>query len=171
MKFSENDNIYEFNALNVLDMYADFVEGTPECMVGVCASEPLSGEARKALTASCDKLELGACAWVHVNAASSAGVTTSSAADTADPTINTAATSSLPPADLFKLIEGLDPLVLIAADEAAAHALGEAYGCAILLDKRNRVFGRTCVAFRNFENMLADPDTKQRAWALLKQLK
>lgn len=184
MKFSENDNIYEFNALNVLEKYAEFVKGTPECMVVVCSSEALPDYARQAITASCEKLDLGECAWLRTGSGPAADRASADAADGSgdDPVgagsagaDSTGAGSTAPehltPQDIFSLVEGLDPVALIAADTEAASALGKAYRCDILLNERNRVFGRTCAAFRNFASMLADPRDKQRAWALLKQLK
>ena len=77
---------------------------------------------------------------------------------------------TLQPADLFALIESLDPIVLIATDSAAARALSDAYRTSIAPLARSRVFGRSTVAFRSFEDMLATPDNKQRAWAILKLL-
>ncbi len=71
---------------------------------------------------------------------------------------------------LFLLIEGLDPLCLVAADEQAAHALARTYRCDVPLGRANRAFGRSCVAFRSFPRMLEDGQDKQIAWALLKKL-
>lgn len=71
---------------------------------------------------------------------------------------------------LFEIIEGIDPIVLVAADSQAARALSDAYHVEVTPLVRSRVFGRTTVAFRSFESMLESPSEKQQAWALLKQL-
>ena len=71
---------------------------------------------------------------------------------------------------LFLLVEGLDPLCLIATDSTAAAALGRAYRCEVPLGKPGRAFGRSVVAFRDFDAMLDDGQDKQIAWALLKKL-
>lgn len=71
---------------------------------------------------------------------------------------------------LFRLLEGLDPHCIVAADADAATALGAAYRSKIVLGAPNRVFGRDTVAFRSFSAMLGDGQDKQIAWALLKKL-
>lgn len=144
MKFSENDNIYYFNAISVLDKYAQHIDGTPDCMVGICYTGALDTQARQAILATCEKLNLGECAWIDVVA--------------------------LEPTDIFELLEGLDPRVLIVTDSASAAKLGEAYRWAPSPNSFYRVFGRSCVVFSDFQSMLADSAAKQRGWALLKKL-
>ena len=94
---------------------------------------------------------------------------------------------TLAPKQLFSLIEGIDPLALVAADSAAMRALEQAYRIAqdvIFKGKENssakrfslapnmftRILGRNAVTFSSFESMLSTPNDKQRAWALLKKL-
>ncbi|WP_172135775.1 hypothetical protein, partial [Adlercreutzia sp. ZJ473] len=72
--------------------------------------------------------------------------------------------------DLLSVVEGLDPLAIVAADAEAAALLGRAYRCELALDAATRVMGRTVVAFRRFEDLLETPDEKQKAWALLKKM-
>lgn len=81
-----------------------------------------------------------------------------------------AAVEGLDDQALFLLVEGLDPLCLIATDSTAAAALGRAYRCKVPLGKPGRAFGRSVVAFRDFDAMLDDGQDKQIAWALLKKL-
>ena len=81
-----------------------------------------------------------------------------------------AAVEGLDDQALFLLVEGLDPLCLIATDSTAAAALGRAYRCEVPLGKPGRAFGRSVVAFRDFDAMLDDGQDKQIAWALLKKL-
>ena len=71
---------------------------------------------------------------------------------------------------LFLLLEGLDPLIVVAAGAEAARALGAAYRQEVPLDGACRLFGRDAVAFKSFEHMLDDAQSKQAAWALLKKL-
>ena len=78
-----------------------------------------------------------------------------------------AAVEGLDDQALFLLVEGLDPLCLIAPDSTAAAAL---YRCEVPLGKPGRAFGRSVVAFRDFDAMLDDGQDKQIAWALLKKL-
>ena len=56
------------------------------------------------------------------------------------------------------------------AGAEAARALGAAYRQEVPLDGACRLFGRDAVAFKSFEHMLDDAQSKQAAWALLKKL-
>ena len=78
--------------------------------------------------------------------------------------------SSLDRASVFSAVEGLDPLVLVVADEGAAALLTEAYREPFVPDSF-QAFGRLYAAFSSFESDLADVRLKQRDWALLKKLK
>ena len=71
---------------------------------------------------------------------------------------------------LFVLLEGLDPLCLVAADGKTAALLGQAYRCSVPTGDACRLFGRTAVSFIDFESLLQTPQDKQIAWALLKKL-
>ena len=72
--------------------------------------------------------------------------------------------------DLFLVVEGIDPLRVVAADVASASALAATYRQDVPLDAHCRLFGRDAVAFRQFESLLGDDAHKQKAWALLKKL-
>ena len=72
--------------------------------------------------------------------------------------------------ELFAVIEGLDPLCVVAGDATGAQALANAYQQSVPLDAHCRLFGRDAVAFRSFESLLGSAESKQRAWALLKKL-
>ena len=72
--------------------------------------------------------------------------------------------------DLFTLVEGIDPLAIVATDAAAAARLARAYRQNIPVDEACRIFCRNGVAFRDLEGMLETPEGKQRAWALFKKL-
>jgi len=71
---------------------------------------------------------------------------------------------------LFLLVEGLDPLRIIAADQKSSDLLSAAYRTAYPYDAAVRIFGRPAVAFLNLETMLETDDGKQKAWALFKTL-
>ena len=72
--------------------------------------------------------------------------------------------------DLFTLVEGIDPLAVVATDAAAAARLARAYRQSVPADEACRIFCRNAVAFRDLESMLETPEGKQRAWALFKKL-
>lgn len=71
---------------------------------------------------------------------------------------------------LFAAVEGLDPTVLVIADEDVGDLLGSSCRCPVPYDACARFFGRECCAFRSFERMLESPQLKQKAWACLKRL-
>lgn len=74
--------------------------------------------------------------------------------------------------DLMSVAEGLDPLVMVAADAEACDLLGRSYRLDFPAGKDCviRVMGRTCALFCDFESMMTSEDGRQRAWALLKKL-
>lgn len=151
MIISANGNIYEFNAASVLALYAPFVDGDPDDLLAVVSSQPAEGAARSAIEASADKLGFGRdrVAWVRLACEGAA----------------------LGASELDGLVEGIDPVAVIAADGGAASALSRAFAAPLVLDAVNRARCRTIVAFNDFAAMLNDPDSKQRAWHLLKQLR
>lgn len=78
--------------------------------------------------------------------------------------------ATLGASDLLSIIEGLDPLAIMAADTQATALLGRAYRRELTLDAATRIMGRTAVTFCCFKDLLDEPNKKQKAWALLKKL-
>ncbi len=149
VKNPANSNIYEVNARSVLDAYAGYVEGDPEDLLLVLASTAVSNETQSALTRTAERLGYGnAVAWLNI------------AGDD----------MPLGARELFTVVEGLDPLALVALDDHSVALLAEAYRCPVATDSLNRVFGRPLVAFSHFATLLESDERKQRAWALLKHL-
>ena len=72
--------------------------------------------------------------------------------------------------ELFACLEGIDPRVVVIADELACALVSQAFREAIALDQNSRAMGRNVVAFTSFEADLASPAQKQRDWALMKAL-
>lgn len=198
MILSTNGNMYETALDEVWDIFGAYVTGSHAALVCVVHAQVLDAQARRALNSSAAALGYGdnACAFVtlggEANAgdagasmndmasmASGANAATSTSASASGGLTETSDAStgvsgaSLDPLDaqaLFLLLEGLDPLCLIAADVAAAQVLEKTYRTQVPLGKSCRVFGRTCVGFRSFAAMLEDAQDKQVAWALLKKL-
>lgn len=71
---------------------------------------------------------------------------------------------------LFTAVEGLDPSVIVIADQTVGDLLGTFCRCPVSYDAHARFFGRECCAFRSFEKMLETSQLKQAAWACLKML-
>ncbi|MEQ2956958.1 hypothetical protein [Slackia piriformis] len=145
MKKPAKNNMYEEAKEKSLLAFAAVIDGDIDAEVCVVASLPLSEEAVTALRAAC------------------AGI------GAPDPVFLQA--SSLDRASVFSAVEGLDPLVLVVADEGAAALLTEAYREPFVPDSFGFAFGRLYAAFSSFESDLADARLKQRDWALLKKLK
>lgn len=152
-----NSNIYTYNAANVLTTYAPFVKGNENCMLAAIGSHGVNDAVRNAMTASAQKLEYGTdcIAWIDIHAFGDDEEHSEEA---------------LGAHDLHMLLEGIDPVAIIALDEDGARLIADAYASTLHLDAANRVHGRTVVAFSDFASMLNSETSKQRAWNLLKQL-
>ncbi len=149
MKEFTKSNIYEANGRAVLDLYSDYVSENGSMLVCVVSAQALSAGARNATESSMTALGYGKGQTFVVL------------------TVDDVALSSQ---DLFSLIEGVDPLVVIATDAPAAAALSHAYRADVAPGCACRLFGRDAIAFRDLESMLATPEDKQRAWALFKKI-
>ena len=146
VKESTRSNIYEANGSLVWDLYADYVSGSHSTLACAIGSREASEAARHALESSMAALGYGgALAFVTL--------------DVDD--------IPLGDVDLFTLVEGIDPLAIVATDAAAAARLARAYRQNI---EACRIFCRNGVAFRDLDGMLETPEGKQRAWALFKKL-
>ena len=89
---------------------------------------------------------------------------------------NCASKDTLSEKDIFAIVEGLDPKMLVICDNATcklalAAYTSKTYAPVLPLEKKARLFGRRCVAFASFESLLDSPENKQRAWAALKTLR
>ena len=149
MKESTKTNIYEANGSLVWDLYADYVSGSRTTLACAIGSRKTSEAAQHALESSMAALGYGgALAFVTL--------------DVDD--------IPLGDVDLFTLVEGIDPLAVVATDAAAAARLACAYRQNVPVDEACRIFCRNSVAFRDLEGMLETSKGKQRAWALFKKL-
>lgn len=150
MRNSANGNIYEATLDEAWTLFEDHLDGCRSGLICVAASETLDARTRNALESAAAARGYGRGTCTFANLAADGALLDEKA--------------------LFLLMEALDPLCVIAADEAAARALADAYRCAVPLDAPCRLFGRDAVAFRSFARMLDDDRSKQRAWAILKKL-
>lgn len=150
MNISARSNIFEVTAASTLEAYASHVKGPVACTALVLSERPLTDAAHDALVKSLASLGYGdkGIAFAHLDAEG----------------------MRVGAPDAFSIIEGLDPLCLVIADEASAQLLSQTYRCPIALDAYMRLLGRPCAAFKSFEGMLAEAAEKQRAWAVLKRI-
>ena len=150
-------NIYAAGAVDILTIFEDFVDGSSTRIALALGFEPLAYEARNAIDKSLLSFGYGsdACSFASIGPRDRD-------AEGGD--------MKLDPQSLFLLIEALDPLLLVVADEAAARILAQAYRTAFNLDAACRVFGRPTVVFRDLTALLETAEGKQKAWTLLKTL-
>ena len=114
VKESTRSNIYEANGSLVWDLYADYVSGSRTTLACAIGSRKSSEAAQHALESSMAALGYGgALAFV------------------------TLAVDDIPlgDVDLFTLVEGIDPLAVVATDAAAAARLARAYRQSVRLGK------------------------------------
>lgn len=145
------------------ELFGDYLEADERASSGLCialaiSARPLGNTARNAINKSLAALGLGsdACTYATLTPANAA-------VEGGDVELDVHA--------LFSLIEGLDPVRLIATDERVAEKLGKAYRASIACDTATRIFGRGAAVFENLEAMMETEAGKQKAWALFKTLK
>ena len=141
----------------IRELFADYLDGgasNPGLAVGM---HPLSPEVRNAISKTFEAFgyESTACTFASLTLLDA----NAEGGDIA-----------LDPQALFVLVEGLDPLYVIAADAASTEMLGKAYRTNYVLDTPNRVFGRPSAAFSDLQTLLQTPEGKQKAWRVLKAL-
>lgn len=141
-----NGNKYEVALDETWELFGQYMSGTRAGLCCVISSEPLSEAAAKALDSSLAALGYGHDTCTYV------------------------VPSDLDQQALFVLIEGLDPICIVASDGKSTALLGQAYRLAVPSGKTARLLGRTAVSFLDFESLLQTPQDKQIAWALLKKL-
>ena len=105
VKESTKSNIYEANGSLVWDLYADYVSGSRSTLACAIGSREASEAARHALESSMAALGYG-------------GALAFATLDVDD--------IPLGDVDLFTLVEGIDPLAIVATDAAAAARLARA---------------------------------------------
>ncbi len=152
MNNSAKGNMYEATIEATRELFGMHLSGSASGLVCVVSSNTVEADAREALGNSLAALGYGKNSCTFVSLTSHDGEVV------------------LDPQALFLVVEGLDPLCFVAFDKQAADVLGKAYRGRVPLDSPVRLFGRSGVAFSSFASMLSSPESKQKAWALLKKL-
>ena len=172
MKKLPRSNIYEAGAASIAELFGGYIENAPEngmCVILSISMQPPGPETRNAIEKSFAALGYGrdACTYatlVPCEASSCDQV------DRAEQAGDAGEAVALDPQALFLLVEGLDPLCVVAADTASARTLGQAYRTEFPVDSAIRVFGRSSVAFRDLPALLETESGKQKAWHLFKSI-
>lgn len=171
MKKTANSNMYEVSLANTWDRFGAHLEGSFQAIACIVSYSALSEVAKSAFTSSVSTLGYGeaACTFVTLQ-----GIQGDAKLDegTAPPTTISKVIegNELKGDCVFAIIEGLDPLLLIIADDTAREMCSEAYRQPIAAPDKGRLLGRDVVAFQDFEAMLQNNKDKQKAWGLLKRL-
>ena len=152
---AQNINIYEINAYQALIRFERFIKGNANDILMVISSADLSERSRRAIESSAERLGLGESriSWVNILG-------------------NSPEEEHIPitPENLHLLVESIDPSAIVITDIGAMSILSEAYETALEADASNRVACRTCASFSDFDSLLSDEDSKQKAWRILKDL-
>ena len=148
---------YGASAHEIAELFGDFLQGGADRPALALSGNELTADARNAIEKSLESFGYAApnCSFATLIPS---GKTTASG------------DFALDPHALFLMVEGLDPLFLIAADVEATHALGEAYRMQLHPDAGTRVFGRNTAAFTNLADLMRSDRGKQAAWRVLKTL-
>ena len=157
MKIMAASNIYEAGAVELFDLFGDYIEGSAERIALLVSTRCVGDAATRAIDKSLAAFGYGtdACSYVTL-------FPRDDQVEGAD--------ISLDPHALFLLIEGIDPLFLICADEGAVALASEAYRTPFEADTAVRAFGRPAIMFRDLEALMESEAGKQKAWKLLKSL-
>lgn len=139
-------NIYAIGRGKALARFSDRISGNDAGLVLVVFCEPLGQPAHDALQKSFAALGYGsdACTFARI--------------------------SDLDPRETFALVEGIDPLCLVASDEEAATLCGLAARQAFPLMRATRLLGRDARAFNRLNDQLGTSRDRQVTWHLLKSL-
>lgn len=148
---------YGATAVEICELFGDYLQGDATCYAFVMSSSTLSELARDAIEKSMQAFgyDEGGCAFTTL---------TPTGADAQADAITLDASA------VFMLVEGLDPLFVIATDAQSCSALGAAYRSDVPLDSPTRLFGRPAAGFADLDQLLQTPQGKQRAWKVLKTL-
>lgn len=142
-----NGDIYAQGREEAFARFGERLEGNRSGLVLVACTQPVSDAAREALRKSFAALDYSrdACTYARME--------------------------GLDANDAFALVEGIDPLCLIAADAQAAQICAQAARQDFPLMQPLRLFGRNARAFENINALLETEQSRQALWHLLKSLK
>ena len=139
-------NMYGYARARVFEELADRIAGNRSGIILAVFTEEPSDAAKNALEKSFAAIGFGAGAVTY------------------------AQLSGLNSDETFSLVEGIDPLALVACDESAATLCSQAVRQAFPLMQPVRLFGREARAFRRINAMFETEADRQALWHLLKTM-
>ena len=144
---AQEGNIYAQARNHVLQEHASRMRGSTSGLVLVVFTEPLTDVAENALEKSFEAIGFGTECTTYADL------------------------TGLSPEEAFALVEGVDPLALVATDETAAQLCAQAVRQPFPPSCKLRLFGREARAFANLNGMFGSEAGKQTVWHLLKSLR
>ncbi len=147
------NNPYSYSRRFVLEKYADRISHSSAGLFVAVSRSAITPASELALTKTAESLGYG-----------SDGVTFVSLMPAAE------ASSQLAPQDLFELLEGLDPICIIACDVESSSACAACYRVDLPDRSRIKSLGRTICAFDDLEALVSDSARKRNAWAILRTI-
>lgn len=144
-----SENMYAYSRQCMLRSFHAHLTGASSCLFCVVSTGKLSEDATYALVKSAESLGY-----------SSDGATF----------ITVDAQESLSASELFRLIEGIDPLCIVVADTPSLHLFEQAYRETLPSQPGTRVFGREVRLLPTLDELVKTPEGKRQAWAALKTL-
>ena len=168
-------NTYEAGTASIAELFGDYLVRPLEngtCIALTLSTAPLGPAACNAIEKSLDALGYGAdgCAYATIRPSCLDGPESPAANGAQASAAPDANAPQLDPQALFMLVEGLDPLFVIAADDASRKGLGEAYRTDYPADAPIRVFGRSSIAFSDLGSLLETDGGKRKAWQVFKSI-
>lgn len=145
-----SDNPYAFSRMKMQEKYAPCISGSEEGFLVALYCRTLGPAARDALEKSAEALGYGPHAVTFVQT------------DTESATLESI--------QLLELMEGLDPLCIVATDSASCEACTDIYRTPLPPLTRCRLMGREARGFDNLDSLLETSEGKQRVWTALKTL-
>ena len=139
-------DIYAFSRESILEEHAGRLEGNREGLVLVVFTEPLNDAATNALQKSFNALGYGNDANLYANI------------------------DGLSRDAVFDLVEGIDPLALVACDAKAVDLCSQAVRQPFPPMQKTRLFGREARAFAHLNTMFETEMDKQAVWHQLKSM-
>lgn len=141
---------YERIRRTYISPFAQHLEGSEDALFCVVSSFPLSASGKNALLATAKQLGYHEKQLAFI--------------------VLSKDEQTLSPQDLFTIIEALDPQCIVCTDHEAVRVASAGYNTPLALETREYLLGRNCCCFEAFEDMLANNELKQKAWACLKTL-
>jgi len=164
--------MYERTLEGMWEVFGDYLDGEYQSLVCVVSTAALGETATAALQSTFARLGYGraACTFFVLQGRTSSQ-TAIPKASSEQPAENTPDNVlALAEEEFYTVLEGIDPLIVVIADESARNVCAKAYRQEIPAKQRCRILGREVRAFDSFEKMLANEKGKIEAWALLKTL-